>query len=135
MTSLLHDIRTSAQWIAVALSSSGYQAIFTPGSLREVERFMGEHSEYGIAVPGGLLAADLGPRLFALGAYVGESIWQHLGGTWVTEGDGSKAEIGIALRPSDGSTIWPVQRVIKRLLPASGIAQPGRSPRNTAPET
>jgi hypothetical protein len=114
MTSLLDDIHTSAQWIARALDSSGYKADFTLGSLRDVERFMNEHSDHGVAVAGGLLATSLGPRLFALGTYVGETVRQALGGAWAADGDGPTAEMNIALHLPDGSIIWPVQRVIKR---------------------
>lgn len=56
MTSLLDDIHTSAKWIARALNSSGYKADFTPESLRDIERFMDEHSNHGVAVAHGLLA-------------------------------------------------------------------------------
>ncbi|MFG3029109.1 hypothetical protein ACGFZJ_11340 [Streptomyces sp. NPDC048253] len=114
MASLLDDIHTSAQWIARALNSSGYKADFTPGSLRDVERFMDERSDHGIAVAGGLLATGLGPSLFALGTYVGETVRQTLGGAWAADGDDSTAEMVIALHLPDGSIIWPVQRVIKR---------------------
>ncbi|MFI1172871.1 hypothetical protein [Streptomyces melanogenes] len=114
MTSLLNDVRVSAQWIAVALNSSGYTADFTPESLRDVERFMDEHSDGGIAVADGLLATDLGSRLFALGAYVGETVRLHLGGAWAADDDSPHAHSRIALHLLDGSTIWPVQRVIKR---------------------
>lgn len=69
MTPLLDDVRMSGDWIASALDSSGYQADFSPGSLRDVERFMTEHSDSGAAVEGGLLAAGLGARLFGLGCY------------------------------------------------------------------
>ncbi|MFD8421071.1 hypothetical protein [Streptomyces sp. NPDC059668] len=114
MTSLLDDIPASARWIARALSSSGYTADFTPTSLRDVERFMVEHSDHGVAVAGGLLATGLGPRLFALGAYVGETVRQTRGGAWAADGDGPTAEMNIALHLPDGSIIWPVQRVTKR---------------------
>ncbi|MFE4550908.1 hypothetical protein [Streptomyces sp. NPDC056785] len=114
MTSLLDDIFTSARWIASALNSSGYAADFTPGSLREVERFMAEHSDHGVAAAGGLLATEMGPRLFALGTYVGETVRRTRGGTWAADGDGPAAEMNIALHLQDGSIIWPVQRVVKR---------------------
>ncbi|MGW5098504.1 hypothetical protein ACWEQ1_31515 [Streptomyces nodosus] len=71
MASLLDDVHTSAAWVARALGSSGYRADFTPESLPDIERFMSEHSDHGIATDGGLLATDRGPRLFALGAYLG----------------------------------------------------------------
>ncbi|MFF4978134.1 hypothetical protein [Streptomyces sp. NPDC001083] len=114
MTSLRDDILTSARWIARALNSSGYKPDFTPGSLRDVELFMVQHSDHGVAVTGGLLATGLGPRLFALGAYVGETVRQNRGGAWVVDGDGPTAEMNIALHLPDGSAIWPVQRVVRR---------------------
>ncbi|MEU6707065.1 hypothetical protein [Streptomyces wuyuanensis] len=58
MTPLLDDIHTSAQWIADSLNSWGYKADFTPKSLRDVERFMAEHSDHGNAVTGAILATD-----------------------------------------------------------------------------
>ncbi|MFJ9033221.1 hypothetical protein ACIRQP_32845 [Streptomyces sp. NPDC102274] len=114
MSSRLDDILTSAAWIATALDSSGYQADFTPESLRNVERFMTEHSDHGIAVADGLLATDLGPRLFALGAYLGETVRHSLGGTWEAGDEDPYSEVNVAFRLPDGSFIWPVQRVIKR---------------------
>lgn len=114
MTSLLDDVRTSADWIASALDSSGYQADFSPGSLRDVERFMTEHSSSGAAVEGGLLAADLGARLFGVGCYVGETIRLSLGALWETDDAEPAGELNVGLRLAGGSVIWPVQRVVKR---------------------
>jgi hypothetical protein len=111
---LLDDVRTSAAWIARALESSGYRADFSPLSLRDVERFMAEHSDHGIAVPGGLLATDLGPRLFALGAYLGETVRRSAGGTWETDAEDPDSEMNLRLRLPDGSVVWPVQRMVKR---------------------
>ncbi|MEU7579923.1 hypothetical protein AB0B50_20240 [Streptomyces sp. NPDC041068] len=54
----------------------------------------------------------VGPRLFALGAYLGETIRRASGATWRTsEADGG---MNIALDLPDGSVIRPVQRIIKR---------------------
>ncbi|USQ85541.1 hypothetical protein NFX46_18235 [Streptomyces phaeoluteigriseus] len=38
----------------------------------EIERFVVEHSNHGIAVTDDVPITDLGPRLFDLGAYLGE---------------------------------------------------------------
>ncbi|MET7716639.1 hypothetical protein [Streptomyces sp. NPDC005407] len=65
---------------ARALNSDGCQADFTPESLLDVERFMDEHSDHGVAVADGLIATDLGPRLFALGTCFGEIVRRGLGG-------------------------------------------------------
>ncbi|XUL86674.1 hypothetical protein ACQ86D_08100 [Streptomyces galilaeus] len=114
MTSLLDDVRTSAEWIARALDSSGCRADFTPAALRDIERFMSEHSDRGTAVEDGLLATDLGARLFALGCYVGETVRLALGGHWEVDDDDPRGEIDIRLRLPDGSVVWPVRRLMNR---------------------
>jgi hypothetical protein len=60
-----------ADWIAAALTSSGYAADFSPSSLREVERFFEDQSADGKLRRGGLLAEDTSKRVFAIGAYTG----------------------------------------------------------------
>jgi hypothetical protein len=57
----------------------------------------------------------LGQRLFSLGAYVGEVVRRNLGGEWQTDDADPQGEINVALKLPDGSLIWPVQRVMKRL--------------------
>ena len=118
------DAKTAAAWIATALSSSGYRADFSPESLWALDRFFDEHSKNGQPRPGGLLAQDLGSRVFALGAYVGEVILRHAGGAWEGRDEDAAAEINLTLRLRDGSEIWPVQRTMKRfkLGPEEGVA-------------
>ncbi|WP_252541710.1 hypothetical protein [Streptomyces sp. RO-S4] len=114
MTSLLDDVRTSADWIASALDSSGYRADFSPGSLHDVERFMTEHSNPGTAVEGGLLAAGLGARLFGVGCYVGETVRLSLGGVWEADDTDAAGELNVRVRLAGGAVVWPVRRVVKR---------------------
>ena len=64
----VEDISSGANWISKALQASGYRANFAPESLWEIDRFFDEHSPNGTPKPGGLLSADLGQRIFALGA-------------------------------------------------------------------
>ncbi len=104
----------SAEWIAKALTVSGYKADFSIESLREVDRFFDEQVPDGHARPDGLLSRDVGARLFALGSYVGEVIRRASGGEWQGDDKDPRAEINIALRLKDGTTLWPVQRVMKR---------------------
>lgn len=108
------DALKSADWIANALKSSGYRADFSPESLWEIDRFFDEQATNGKPKPNSLLAADLGQRIFALGAYVGEVIRRNNGGKWVANDSDSQAEINIELHLVNGTKCWPVQRAIKR---------------------
>jgi len=114
MASLLEDLDTAAGWISGALRSSGYAADFSPASLWSIDRFLEDHTTAGRPRPGGLLAADFGQRLFALGAYTGEVIRRNLGGTWRADEDDPDGEINVELVLPGGGVIWPVQRVMKR---------------------
>lgn len=111
---IVEDIRISAEWIAQALTLSGYKADFSPASLKEIDRFFDEHSLDGAAKPGGLLSEQLGQRLFALGAYVGEVLRRSLGGEWFGDDSDPEAEVNVQLNLPDGSKVWPIQKVMKR---------------------
>lgn len=129
MGTIVEDARESAEWIATALSSSGYRADFTPDSLWEIDRFFDEHSRDGEPIAGGLLSESLGSRVFALGSYVGEVIRRNVGGEWRGDDSHPEAEINIELRLPDGAQCWPVQRAMKRLKNGSedGVAAYGHA--------
>lgn len=124
MASLIEDVDAAATWIARALQSSGYLADFSAQSLWSIDRFLDENSAQGRPRPGGLLATDLGSRIFALGAYVGEVVRRHAGGTWLANDDDPQGEVDVELVLPDGTRIRPVQRVMKRYQngPDDGIA-------------
>lgn len=111
---IVSDARSAADWIAKALSSSGYRADFSLKSLKEIDRFFDEQAPGGNPKPGGLLSQDLGLRIFALGSYVGEVIRRRTKGEWLGDDSHPDAEIGLVLRPKANDMIWPVQRVMKR---------------------
>jgi len=113
-SSIVSDVQSAAEWIAKALSSSGYHADFSLGSLREIDRFLDDQAPGGRVRPGGLLSEQLGQRIFGLGAYTGEVLRRRCGGNWEGNDADPNAEINIALKLADGSLIWPVQRVMKR---------------------
>jgi hypothetical protein len=117
---IIEDVRASAERIAVALTSSGYRADFSPASLWQVDRFFDEQAPGGQPRARGLLAAQLGARLFGMGSYVGEVIRRDIGGDWHGDDTDPAAEVNVALRLPDGSVIWPVQRVMKRFRDGAG---------------
>lgn len=110
---IVDDVERSADWIAAALRSSGYDADFSGSSLWEIERFFDDQVPDGRAREGGLLSLDVGPRLFAIGAYVGEVIRRGVGGEWQGDDTDPDVEINVELIV-DGASCRPVQRVIKR---------------------
>jgi hypothetical protein len=114
MANIKEDINRSADWIAHALSSSGYRADFTPQSLWDIDRFFDDHSWEGAAKPGGLLSQDLGQRIFAIGSYIGEVARRKLGGEWIGNDEDPQAEITVELQFADGTRCWPVARAMKR---------------------
>jgi len=115
-SSLLSDIRTSAEWIVRAMNSSGYNVGMTIDSLREIDRFFNEHMNDDTHSPntGGLLSENMGSRLFGVGSLIGEVIIHECGGEWITNDNDEQGEINIAVKLPDGSVIWPVQRVMNR---------------------
>jgi hypothetical protein len=124
MGTIKEDLASGSEWIAKALSSSGYRVDFSPQSLWEIDRFFDDHSKNGAAKPGGLLSQDLGSRLFAIGSYIGEVVRREIGGEWVGDDADPRAEINVELHLPDGARSWPVQRAMKRFKngPEDGIA-------------
>lgn len=111
---VVSDAISSAEWMAKALSSSGYKADFSIESLKEIDRFFDDQAPNGNAKSDGLLGQGVGLRLFAIGSYVGEVVRRKAGGVWEGNDSDPQAEINISVRLSDGTIIWPVQRVMKR---------------------
>jgi hypothetical protein len=111
---IVSDTIASAEWVSKALSQSGYQADFSLESLKQVDRFFDEQVANGQPKPGGLLSQQLGARIFAIGAYVGEVIRRQNGGEWQGDDNDPRAEVNIAVRLKTGAVLWPVQRVMKR---------------------
>jgi hypothetical protein len=111
----LADVRDASERAAASLRELGYELDFTPQSLAEVDRFFDDQLESpGVAARGGALETELGPKVFALGSYVGEVIRGALGGEWDAHGLGDGDEEHLAIDLPAGSRIWPIQRVMKR---------------------
>jgi hypothetical protein len=105
---VVKDAKEAAEWVATALSSSGYKADFTLESLKEVDRFVDEQIQDGRPKPGGLLAEHFGARVFALGAYVGEVIRRRSEGEWQGDDSDRAADFNIKVRLKSSSVIWPM---------------------------
>lgn len=106
---LLQDIYSSSEWIANALSVSGYKADYSLDSMREIDRFYDEQN-----TPTGILSKNRGQILFALGSYIGQTVIKLYGGKWITNDNDPEGEMNIAVNLDNGSTIWPVMKCMKR---------------------
>jgi hypothetical protein len=111
---IVADAQKSADWIANALLSEGYEVDFSLESLKEIDRFFDDHAPDGAIKPNGLLSRDLGARVFGIGSYAGEVLRREFGGDWQGDDDDPQAEINLTLKLPDGALLWPVQRVMKR---------------------
>ncbi|MDE6590320.1 MAG: hypothetical protein K2K53_08290 [Oscillospiraceae bacterium] len=107
---LMEDIPKAAEWFFQAMNASGYPLDGTLESFQELDRFIDEQKR-----PGGVLGDHVGYTLFAMGSYVGQTLIAQLGGQWETDDEEPEGEINIAVH-LDRSTVWPVQRVIKRFM-------------------
>jgi hypothetical protein len=106
---LEHDITVASDWVVKSLNYSGYKVDYTVNSMKELDRFFETENK-----PGGILSKNRGQILFGLGAYVGQTAIKLYGGKWITNDVDPYGEAKIAVKLSDGSTIWPVIKCMKR---------------------
>jgi len=109
------DIDLGADWVSNAMTQSGYKADFSLESLKEIDRFFDDNSKNGKPTPGGILSEDIGMRMFSIWAYVGEVLKRNIGGEWWGDIKDFMVKVNVELRLENGSTIWPMQKVGKRL--------------------
>jgi hypothetical protein len=113
---IVRDALDAAEWMAKRLLDTGYKGDFTIASLKDVDRFFDEQAPGGKPKPGGLLSHHSGMQMFAIGAYVGETIRRQREGEWRGNDNDPEAEITLAIRLKSGVIFWPTQRVLKRIM-------------------
>jgi len=115
MGTLKEDIKTQCEWIVKAFQSDGDKLDYSIDSFIAIDRFLQLNSNNGKPVAGGRLTQNLGPILFSLGSYIGETFLKNIPGSeWITNDNDPQGEITAAIKFPDGSTVWPMQRVINR---------------------
>jgi len=115
MATLKEDIQTQSDWLVKAFAADGLTLDYTLASLIAVDRFFALHAKNGHAVKGGRLAQNFGAVIFAIGAYVGQTIIAQVpGAVWLTDDNDPQGEITAAVQFTDGTTMWPMQKVMKR---------------------
>jgi hypothetical protein len=115
MSTLRQDISQQAAWLVQAFQADGRPLDFSLNSFQQLDDFFDEHSTPAQAKPGGRLATNLGAVLFAVGAYVGETIIRTVpGAAWQLDEADPQGEINAEVQLPNGSVMWPMQRVMKR---------------------
>lgn len=116
MRTLIEDIKAQSEWIIKAFSADGFKLDYTIDSIIEVDRFFAKNMKNGKLRKGGrLYGKGLGPKLFSIGSYVGQTIIKNVKGSkWVTDVNDQQGELNVFLQlPNDGQ-IWPIQKVMNR---------------------
>ena len=117
MGTLLADIQMQSEWITKAFAADKLKLDYSIHSFMEIDRFFCKHSKDGKAIKGGRLAQNIGAIVFSLGAYVGQTIIKHVPGSmWQTDDNDLEGEMIASVKLPDGTTIFPMQRIMKRFL-------------------
>jgi hypothetical protein len=115
MATIKEDIKTFSKMIVKGFGADKLTLDYTLSSFKDVDSFYDLHSKNGERVEGGRFSKNLGQILFALGAYVGETIIKIVPGTvWETDEDDPEGEINAILKLPNGTMAWPMQKTIKR---------------------
>lgn len=115
MSTILEDIPTFSEMIVDGFKEDKLILDYTLTSFKRIDHFFDKHSKNGKTVAGGLLSKNLGQILFALGAYVGQTIIAIVPGTtWQVDESDPYGEVTAELKLPNESSAWPMQRVIKR---------------------
>ena len=115
MATLLQDIKTQSDWIINAFAADKLKLDYSIQSFIEIDKFFNQHSKNGKAVKGGRLSQNLGPILFSIGSYVGQTIIKNVpGALWQTDDKDPEGEFTASVKLPDGTLIFPMQRIVKR---------------------
>lgn len=115
MPKLIDDIKSQSTWIITAFAEDKLNLDYTIHSFIEIDRFFNTNSVEGKPLRSGSLAKNLGPIIFSIGSYVGETIVKTVQGAfWETDDHDPQGEITASVCFPDGTIIWPIQKVMKR---------------------
>ncbi|SDT64763.1 hypothetical protein SAMN05216490_4575 [Mucilaginibacter mallensis] len=115
MGNLKEDINTNSEWIVKAFKSIKLDLDYTITSFIEIDKYFIINTKKGKAKAGSTLSKNLGPILFSIGSYIGNTIIKNIPGSfWITDDDTADGEITASVKLPDGNIIFPMQRVMKR---------------------
>jgi hypothetical protein len=115
MGTLKNDIQEQSKWIVKAFAADKFNLDYTIDSFIAIDIFLSKHTFNGKAKPGGRLQRNLGPVLFSIAAYIGETIIKTVPGTiWITDDTDPEGELNVCLKLPDEGILFPTQRIMKR---------------------
>jgi len=116
MGTLLEDIKAQSAWLVKAFDEDYMYLDYSIHSLIDIDRFFNKHSKNGRPKRFGRLSANVGPILFSIAAYVGNCFIENIkGAKWITDDTDPEGELHIYIRLPDGSEVYPLDKVTKRL--------------------
>lgn len=117
MAILLEDIKTGSDWLVRAFASDGYKLDYTINSFIEIDIFYEKNCKNGKPTPNGRFSKNLGPTLFSIGSYIGETLIRNIEGShWDTDDTNPEGEVVAAIVFPDGAQCLPMLRARNRFL-------------------
>lgn len=117
---MLIDIKSNGEYIVKAFESLNLKLDFSLESLKFVDQFFDEQIEDGLPKERSVLTlggSSFGPKVFAIGCYVGEVLVKNIpGAEWNLKGFTSpQTEVEAQVILLDTSVVWPIMKTIKRI--------------------
>ncbi len=114
--SLAVDVPVASDWLVDFFKNNNEVLDYSPKSIEKIDEFIEQNIVDGQAKPGGLIKGRLGYIIFAMCAYVGEVIRRNCpDSSWRFDDKDPAGELNMEIVKSDGSIMWPAQKVIKRI--------------------
>jgi len=115
MATLKEDIKKQSDWLVKAFAADKLKLDYTIHSLIEIDKFFNKHTKNGQPVKRGRLSSNLGPIIFSIGSYVGQTIIKTIPkAVWQTDDKDPEGELTASVKLPNGTIIWPMQKVLKR---------------------
>lgn len=115
MSTLLEDIHQGADWTVRAFAELGRNLDYSLESLKDIDLFFDGQTEKGEVKAGSLLEKNFGYKIFAIGAYVGETLIRNYPeSVWITDDNDPQGEANMSVKLGNGHMVWPGQKVFKR---------------------
>lgn len=113
MSKLISDIKVSAAWLVNAFTLFNIHLDYSIASIKHIDGLINEQFVNGKPKPNGLFEENIGGKIFALGAYVGETLIRNCkGAEWDKDSDD---EVNIAIIAANGWKVFPMQKTIARI--------------------